>query len=355
MKLRIDRRVCLAALAATASSLRRWVQLRPLRLAAHLAERGARFPVADGARPRRPPRPPPPPANTAWAIRTRSACARTPPCCRTWTPPSTASSSSIRTGSILTDQNGPGGYKVLKPAEYYQGVTASLQSAGFCAETDIVSVSVRNGIDFSEEYDILLGTGHVRRGQGSYRATCSPPTFPLDAAQVISYVRVAFYSVRCPHGVAVPRNAEDRLLLGLLRLRHRQPEDEGRPGREARPHRRPDRLDVRAGRRTRRDSTTSRTSPSTRSCSAPTPATGSSARRSRRSRAAVRRSRSSPRPRPPSQAQPTAERGGDAQRRDARGGAQGDASDRDARAPPDFASCARASLELRASGCGWSC
>jgi hypothetical protein len=115
---------------------------------------------------------------------------------------------------ILTDQNGPGGYKVLKPAEYYQGVTASLQSAGFCAETDTVSVSVRNGIDFSEDYDILLGTGHVRRGQGSYRQTCTPPSFPLDASQLISYIRVAFYSIRCPEGVAVPRNAEDRLPLG---------------------------------------------------------------------------------------------------------------------------------------------
>ena len=115
---------------------------------------------------------------------------------------------------VLTDQNGTGGYKVLKPAEYYQGVTASLQSAGFCAETDTVSVSVRNGIDFSEDYDILLGTGHVRRGQGSYRQTCTPPSFPLDASQLISYIRVAFYSIRCPEGVAVPRNAEDRLPLG---------------------------------------------------------------------------------------------------------------------------------------------
>jgi hypothetical protein len=115
---------------------------------------------------------------------------------------------------ILTDQNGPGGYKVLKQPEYYQGVTASLQSAGFCAETDTVSVSVRNGVDFSEEYDILLGTGHVRRGQGSYRQTCTPPSFPLEASDLIAYIRVAFYSIRCPDGVEVPRNAEDRLPLG---------------------------------------------------------------------------------------------------------------------------------------------
>jgi len=54
----------------------------------------------------------------------------------------------------------------------------------------------------------------VRRGQGSYRQTCTPPSFPLDASQLISYIRVAFYSIRCPEGVAVPRNAEDRLPLG---------------------------------------------------------------------------------------------------------------------------------------------
>jgi hypothetical protein len=115
---------------------------------------------------------------------------------------------------ILTDQNGTGGYKVLKQAEYYQSVTSSLQSAGFCAETDTVSVSVRNGIDFSEDYDILLGTGHIRRGSGSYRQTCTPPSFPLEAADLISYIRVAFYSIRCPEGIDIPRNAEDKLFVG---------------------------------------------------------------------------------------------------------------------------------------------
>jgi hypothetical protein len=115
---------------------------------------------------------------------------------------------------ITSDQNGTGGFKVLKPTEYYQSVTSSLQSAGFCAETDTVSVAVRNGIDFSEDYDILLGSGHIRRGAGSYRQTCTPPSFPLDASQLISYVRVAFYSIRCPDGIELPRNAEDKLFVG---------------------------------------------------------------------------------------------------------------------------------------------
>lgn len=119
----------------------------------------------------------------------------------------------------LNDVNGAGGYKVLKdPVEYQKAVVASLQAAGLCAETDTTEVSVRNGTEFSEDYDILLSTGHIRRGQGSYRQTCSPPSFPLDASDVIAYVRVGFYSIRCPDGVVVPRNGEDRLPVGCTGL-----------------------------------------------------------------------------------------------------------------------------------------
>jgi hypothetical protein len=115
----------------------------------------------------------------------------------------------------VNDINGPGGYKVLRnPTDYYQGVVANLQAAGLCAETDTTSVSVRNGVDFSEDYDILLGSGFIRRGSGSYRQTCEPPSFPLDLSLVISYVRVGFYSIRCPDGVATPRNGEDKLPVG---------------------------------------------------------------------------------------------------------------------------------------------
>ena len=115
----------------------------------------------------------------------------------------------------VNDLNGPGGYKVLTdPADYHQAVVSRLQASGFCAETDTTSVSVRTGIDFSEDYDILLATGHIRRGSGSYRQTCTPPSFPLDLSQVIAYLRVAFYSIRCPEGVAVPRNGDGKLPLG---------------------------------------------------------------------------------------------------------------------------------------------
>ena len=113
------------------------------------------------------------------------------------------------------DINGPGGFKLLKdPVTYHEAVVANLQAAGLCAATDTTSVSVRNGTEFSEDYDILLATGHIRRGTGSYRQTCTPPSFPLDLSQVISYLRVAFYSIRCPDGVAIPRNGDGTIPIG---------------------------------------------------------------------------------------------------------------------------------------------
>src|SRR5262249_26100085 len=117
------------------------------------------------------------------------------------------------------DINGPAGYKVLRPAaDYYGAVVANLQGAGMCAETDTASLSVRNGTEFSEDYSLLLSTGHIRRGTGSYRQTCTPPSFPLELSQLISYVRVAFYSIKCPDGVATPRNGDGKLPVGCTGL-----------------------------------------------------------------------------------------------------------------------------------------
>jgi hypothetical protein len=112
------------------------------------------------------------------------------------------------------DLNGTGGFRVLKPHEYQVAVVGSLQQGGFCAETDDATVTVKKNSSFSETYDILLATGHVRRGDGAYRETCNPPNFPIDAAQAIAYVRVAFYSILCDTGITPPRNGENRLPLG---------------------------------------------------------------------------------------------------------------------------------------------
>jgi hypothetical protein len=112
------------------------------------------------------------------------------------------------------DTNGPGGFRVLKPHEYQVAVTAALQQGGFCAETDDDVVSVKKSNVYSETYDILLATGHIRRGDGAYRETCNPPNFPIDATQAIAYVRVAFYSIQCDEGITPPRNGENVLPIG---------------------------------------------------------------------------------------------------------------------------------------------
>jgi hypothetical protein len=114
----------------------------------------------------------------------------------------------------LNDQAGPGGYRVLDPDRYYAGVIRVLQGRDFCAGFDLVELQIKNSQQFSEQYDILTSTGHVRRGNGAYRSTCSPPNFPLNPEDLISYVRVAFFGFRCDDGVDAPRNAEGLLPVG---------------------------------------------------------------------------------------------------------------------------------------------
>jgi hypothetical protein len=132
------------------------------------------------------------------------------------------------------DINGPGGFRVLKPHEYQVAVVGSLQQNGFCAETDDDTVAVKKSSSFSETYDILLATGHVRRGDGAYRETCNPASFPINPSQAIGYVRVAFYSILCDAGITPPRNGENRLPIGcrgLVTATPKRPNNEDVPPR----------------------------------------------------------------------------------------------------------------------------
>jgi hypothetical protein len=114
----------------------------------------------------------------------------------------------------LTQQAGEGGFKVLKPDDYYAGVITNLEAQGFCAGFDLVELQVKNSSSFSEQYDIQLASGHIRRGAGAYRATCSPPSFPLDPEDLINHVRVGFFGITCRPGITPPRNGENKLLMG---------------------------------------------------------------------------------------------------------------------------------------------
>ncbi len=74
----------------------------------------------------------------------------------------------------------PGNYdgERVKDGEVYQNdVVVALFAAGFCARTDFEEVGVKNTNTFSEQYDILLANGTIRRGSGSYRVSCFPALF----------------------------------------------------------------------------------------------------------------------------------------------------------------------------------
>ena len=116
----------------------------------------------------------------------------------------------------LEETAGPGSYRVLDSAQYYAGVVKNLEAMAFCATGENRMIQLKNSNEFSEDYDILLSTEHVRRGDGSYRATCNPPAFPVDAEDLIDGVRVAFFGFDCPEGVETPKNGMGRVPVGCV-------------------------------------------------------------------------------------------------------------------------------------------
>ncbi|HLQ23549.1 MAG TPA: hypothetical protein VK132_10095 [Gemmatimonadales bacterium] len=114
----------------------------------------------------------------------------------------------------FNDTNGGDAWRVLDADRFYAGVIANLQAKDYCAGFDLQNLQVKNSNEFSEDYDILLSSNFIRRGASSYRETCSPANFPLDAKDLIDSVRVAFFGFKCPDDVAVPNNGSNRLPVG---------------------------------------------------------------------------------------------------------------------------------------------
>jgi hypothetical protein len=76
-------------------------------------------------------------------------------------------------------------YKVLNRDAYMDGLVATLVAAGLCAERDVDDaeqqmIRVKDSNEFSEDFDVLLKDNYIRRGPGSYAATCTPPNFPAN-------------------------------------------------------------------------------------------------------------------------------------------------------------------------------
>lgn len=68
-------------------------------------------------------------------------------------------------------------YYVKNEAAFVAGVIKNLTAAGLCAAYDGEELGVKNSNSFNEQYDILISSGHIRRGGGSYRSTCTPSWF----------------------------------------------------------------------------------------------------------------------------------------------------------------------------------
>jgi len=95
------------------------------------------------------------------------------------------------------DTAGPGSFKVLDREAYFAGLVGVLREAGLCAESEGDITQVKNSNDFSESFDVLLSSDHIRRGAGSYQSTCNPAAFPVDPQQVIHRILVNFFGFQC--------------------------------------------------------------------------------------------------------------------------------------------------------------
>jgi hypothetical protein len=81
-----------------------------------------------------------------------------------------------------------GTYRVLDKDAYMDGMVMNLRAAHLCAERDPddgaqETIRLKNSNDFSEAYDVIVSSGHIRRGEGAYRLTCEPASFPVDREQ----------------------------------------------------------------------------------------------------------------------------------------------------------------------------
>jgi hypothetical protein len=90
----------------------------------------------------------------------------------------------------LEDEAQPGtkAYRVKDKEAYMEGIVANVRARGLCAERDPddgaqETIRMKLESDFSEDYDVLLSSGHMRRGGGAYRATCNPSNFPVQRSE----------------------------------------------------------------------------------------------------------------------------------------------------------------------------
>jgi hypothetical protein len=68
-------------------------------------------------------------------------------------------------------------YYVKNVDGYVSEVIKHLNAQSVCGLWDGEELAVKKKNDWSEQYDILLASGHIRRGAGSYQGICRPAWF----------------------------------------------------------------------------------------------------------------------------------------------------------------------------------
>jgi hypothetical protein len=101
---------------------------------------------------------------------------------------------------------GTGQYRVLDAEAYLDGVVTNLRAAGLCAERalDRERVAVKSQNAFSEEWDVITSRGFIRRTSYAYTQSCTPSSFPVAAADLVSFVFVGFWEIDCNAGTTAP-------------------------------------------------------------------------------------------------------------------------------------------------------
>jgi hypothetical protein len=68
-------------------------------------------------------------------------------------------------------------YLVKDVSRYFDEVVKQLNRQGLCTDGVREELGVKSSNDSSEQYDIILATGHMRRAPSSYRGVCRPAIF----------------------------------------------------------------------------------------------------------------------------------------------------------------------------------
>jgi hypothetical protein len=68
-------------------------------------------------------------------------------------------------------------YFVKNVDGYVAEVQRYLSQQGICTLWDGEELAAKKTNDYSEQYDVLVASGHMRRGVGSYRGVCRPSWF----------------------------------------------------------------------------------------------------------------------------------------------------------------------------------